>query len=490
MNILEVRGLNKHFGGLRAVRDLSFDVVQGEVLGLIGPNGSGKSTTLSLLMGIVKADAGSSMKLDGRELCGLETYQIARYGLSMVFQHSRPLMRQTILENIEVALLPDRLSQLATPRGIYEKAHALGVRVGLGSDLQKRPGELPYASLRRLELARAIAREPKLCLLDEPFAGLAPRETEEFSELIDTLRREGWSLILVDHNVQAVAKLVDRLVVMNSGAKIAEGEAAEIVRDPEVRQVYFGRPDDDSGMERERTEGKVSRLPALDVAIDEVRYGSAVALHDVHISAQAGEFVSVVGLNGAGKTTLFDAIMGFKDFQGHIRFEGKDIGGSSTAAVSNLGLSLCPETRELFRYMTVKENLEMGGHALSSGMLKTQIERIIYLFPRLGERLQQQAMTLSGGEQQMLTIGRALMRQPKILLLDEPTLGLAPLINQHISDAMFRLQSETELTIILAEQNLTFALKHSNRIYFLQTGEIRWSGPSGKFMAEVGENIL
>lgn len=490
MSTLEVRGLSKHFGGLRAVDALSFDVSKGEVLGLIGPNGSGKSTTLSLLMGIVKPDFGSSIKLDNIELCGLETYEIARLGVSMVFQHSRPLMRQTVLENIQVALLPNRLLQLSTPKEVHEKSRLLGIRVGLGDVLAKKPDELPYASLRRLELAKAIAREPKLCLLDEPFAGLAPRETDEFSQLIDSLRQDGWTLILVDHNVQAVSRLVDRLVVMNSGVKIAEGQASQVVRDPEVREVYFGHSNETGSSPVQRVTADVGKPVELRVSIEDVHYGNAVALRDVNIEIHSGEFVSVVGLNGAGKTTLFNSILGFKSYRGNIDFEGCNIKGCSPAQISNLGLSLCPETRELFRNLTVKENLEMGGHALDHSALKEQIEHVVYLFPRLGERMQQQAGTLSGGEQQMLTIGRALMRRPKLLLLDEPTLGLAPLINQHISDAMYRLQSENDLTIFLAEQNLTFALNHSSRIYLLQTGMIRWSGEAGRFMEEVGQDIL
>ncbi len=159
--MLDVHGLTKRFGGLVAVKDISFQVRPGEILGLIGPNGSGKSTVMKLVMGIERPNAGA-VALDGVDVAGWPTHRIARQGVGIVFQHSRPLHRQTVLENIKLALLPDSLFRLAADPGVDGQARAIAERVGLGDVLDRRPPTLPFADLRRLEMAKALARDPKV----------------------------------------------------------------------------------------------------------------------------------------------------------------------------------------------------------------------------------------------------------------------------------------------------------------------------------------
>ena len=169
--VLAVRGLTKRFGGLTAVKNLAFDLRPGEILGLIGPNGSGKSTAMKSVMGIERPTDGEVV-FEGEDIAGLPAHKIARKGFGMVFQHSRPLNRQTVLENIMVALLPDSLFMLFPDKALTERAKWIAERVGLGAVMHRRPPTLPFADLRRLELAKAIARDPKVVLVDEPFAGL------------------------------------------------------------------------------------------------------------------------------------------------------------------------------------------------------------------------------------------------------------------------------------------------------------------------------
>ncbi len=488
MSILEVAGVSKRFGGLQAVDDMSYAVEQGEILGLIGPNGSGKSTTLSIAMGIAPPDKGS-IRLQGREIAGWRTHAIAKAGMTMVFQHSRPLRRQSVLENIQLALLPDTVLQLATGKDVRAKATAVARRVGLEHVVDELPGALAFADLRRLEVAKALASDPAVILLDEPFAGLAPRETEEFSRLILAMRDAGCAVVLVDHNVKAVAGLVDRIAVMHAGKKIFEGTPREVTRSERVREVYFGKSLDAAGQMPARDSGEDGQC-LLQAVVESVHYGQSEALRDVDLTVNEGEFVSVVGLNGAGKTTLLNAILGFVGYRGDITFDGHSLHGMNPGDVAMSGIALCPETRELFAYMSVRENLEMGAHALPAAERKEELDRVFDLFPRLRERSGQNAHTLSGGEQQMLTIGRALMQKPRLLILDEPTLGLAPLVLEDISKVLDTLQSQSRLTVLLTEQNLTFSLKHSHRIYLLETGSVRWTGPADRFIAEVGEDIL
>ena len=227
--MLEVSKLTKRFGGLVAVKDLSFSIGPGEILGLIGPNGSGKSTAMKAILGIEPPSAGS-IKLDGIELAGLPAHKIARLGVGLVFQHSRPLNRQTVLENIKVALLPDKLTQLFAGSDVDARARAIAGRVGLAGVVDRKPPTLAFADLRRLELAKAIARQPKLVMVDEPFAGLTASEVAAFSDLIREFRADGHAVLLVDHNVKGVAALVDRVLAMYLGEWIAEGAAADVMQ--------------------------------------------------------------------------------------------------------------------------------------------------------------------------------------------------------------------------------------------------------------------
>src|SRR6202050_3312041 len=167
---LDVAGLTKRFGGLVAVKDMALRVEGGKILGLIGPNGSGKSTVMKLIMGIERPDAGS-VRIGGVEVAGWPSHKIARLGAGIVFQHSRPLHRQTVLENIKLALLPDKLTRLFTDPETDARARAIADRVGLGAVLDRRPATLAFADLRKIEIAKAIARDPKVLLIDEPFAG-------------------------------------------------------------------------------------------------------------------------------------------------------------------------------------------------------------------------------------------------------------------------------------------------------------------------------
>ena len=211
---------------------------------------------------------------------------------------------------------------------------------------------------------------------------------------------------------------------------------------------------------------------------------------NVSIHVHQGEFVSVVGLNGAGKTTLFNTISGFLPYTGKIVRDGEKLRGTSPARIARSGIVQCPESRELFGEMSVRENLDLGGQHLSNEDKDKQLAWLFELFPILKERQSQIAQTLSGGEQQMLAIGRALMMQPKILILDEPTLGLAPVILEQLSKALEKLRQTTPITVLLGEQNVTFALPHADRVYVLEHARIVWEGDPGRFAAEAGEGYL
>lgn len=238
MNILELERLKKSFGGLVAVNSLSFAVEEGEILGFIGPNGAGKTTVFNLIMGSLRPDSGRII-FRGREITGLRTYRVVNGGIARVFQLSRFLRHKTVFENIEISTIQNRIFAREDRRARERRVLQAAELVGLGEELAKLPPALPHASLRRLEIAKAIATDPQLLLLDEPFAGLSTGEVEEVSEVIAKFRDSGRTVVLVDHNMRGVMRLVERVVVICFGEKLAEGTPAEVAADRRVQEAYL-----------------------------------------------------------------------------------------------------------------------------------------------------------------------------------------------------------------------------------------------------------
>lgn len=224
-------------------------------------------------------------------------------------------------------------------------------------------------------------------------------------------------------------------------------------------------------------------LEAKDIV---VHYGPLEAVRNVSFKVDAGEIVALVGSNGAGKSTILKALMGLKSLsRGSLHLGGESIGDTNAARRVGMGIALSPEGRRLFPRMTVLENLQVGAHTVKSAMArKRALEQVYALFPRVAERYKQMAGSLSGGEQQMVAIGRAMMSQPKILMLDEPSLGIAPKIIAEIALAIQRLNRETKISVILVEQNARLALQLAKNAYVFEQGAVIRSGSGEELLAD------
>ncbi|MEJ0069013.1 MAG: ATP-binding cassette domain-containing protein [Pseudomonadota bacterium] len=352
---------------------------------------------------------------------------------------------------------------------------------------------LPAGEQRLLAIARALATDAGWLILDEPGAGLDETEKLALAQVIRTLQRRGKSILFVDHDMALVGSLAERLLVLDRGELIADGAPDQVRAAPRVVSAYLGvKP------RRSAAPDPVATRPPtlLEATGLSVSYGGVRALQRVSVRIGRGELVSVIGANGAGKSTLMKGLTGMVvPIAGSIHLAHAEITGLRPAERVRRGLSLVPEGRELFGSLTVQENLMIGAYGRSGRWMRclpmralaargepaAALDRIYGMFPRLRERRDQLAGSLSGGEGQMLAIGRALMNRPTLLLLDEPSLGLAPQVIEEILDALLMLR-RGGLAILLVEQNARTALEIADYAYVLETGRLIAEGPGRQLL--------
>jgi ABC-type branched-subunit amino acid transport system ATPase component len=489
--LLETAGLTRRFGGLVAVDDLALKIEEGSIWAIIGPNGAGKTTAFNVVTGFL-SPSGGSVRYAGRDITGQPAHRLVEQGIARTFQNIRLFPLMTALENVvtgaHVRLKSHPLGAiLALPSSRREELEAeragmaLLERVGLAAEADTLAGELPYGSQRRLEIARALASKPRLLLLDEPAAGANPYESAVLARLIRDIRDSGVTVVLIEHDMSVVMRLSDGITVLDHGRKLAEGTPETIRDDDRVIEAYLGR---DSGADTRRAAAPVAGArSALELQGLEVSYGAIAAVKGIDLGVDEGEVITLIGANGAGKSTSLKAIAGVvRPRAGAIRLFGERVTDAGAEAMVGRGVVLVPEGRQIFGRMSVHENLLMGAHQRSDGPEVAQdVDYVFGLFPVLRERRDQFGGTLSGGEQQMLAIGRALMARPRILMLDEPSLGLSPVLVQQVFEIIARLRDEGR-TILLVEQNARMALSVANRGYVIQTGRIVLHGSAAMLL--------
>lgn len=477
---LDVTDLSIAFGGVRAVQNVSFTAQPGHVTSVIGPNGAGKTSALNLLCGFYRPTSGT-VKLGDRDLTGLSSHTLARLGVARTFQTTQLFGSLTIVENTLLAETAGKLGGIVSPLRNPESerfARSLLRFAGVDGDLDRPAESLPHGEKRLVEIARSLALRPKVLLLDEPAAGLSKGDKQRLSTLLRRIADLGVAVIIVEHDMPMIMSLSDHIVVLDGGKRIAVGEPAAIRNDPLVRKAYLG--DATAKEQQHRPPRQASSETMLEIKKLDAFYGLSQALENIDVVVANGEAIAVLGANGAGKTTLMRSIAGLEPPKatGEIRLSDKRIDNLPAHARARIGVVLVPEGRQVFPELTVRQNLQLGAYARTGIDLEAEVEAMLQRFPRLNQRIDHRAGLLSGGEQQMLAVARGLLTSPKVLMLDEPSLGLAPLVVDELFASFERLRVEG-MTLIVVDQMAGHALAVADRAYLLETGAIVKSGTAG-----------
>ena len=484
MALLEARGLTISFGGHAAVDDVDLDVARGCVTGLIGPNGAGKTTIFNAITGLQEVDRGT-LTLDGRDITHETPRRRARLGIARTFQQLEVFGSLSARENILVAAEIRRRWARDLHADPDHDADVIVDRVGLRAVADDRADMLPTGLARLCELGRALAARPQLLLLDEPASGLSDRETERFAALLRSLVAEGMAVLLVEHDVGLVMEVSASVHVLDYGTLLSVGTPAEVRRDQAVLDAYLGdgstrahriparaRQPDPRDEQQPAQASRVRRL--VPGASRTAAYGKIQVLHGIDLAVPRGDVVALLGPNGAGKSTTLKVASGqMTPSGGCIHLGGRHVNGAAGHALARIGLCAIPEGRGVFPNLTVRENLVMATY---TGFPLGPIEERTYaFFPRLEQRRSQLAGTLSGGEQRMLAMARALVTEPAALLLDEMSMGLAPLVVEELYGLVADV-AQSGVSILVVEQFAHIVLGVADFAVVMVQGRITAAG--------------
>ena len=476
--LLAASGVSKHFDDFVAVDRVSIELAHGRLHALIGPNGAGKTTLFNLLSGMYPAEGGSLAYRDA-PLGARTPDAFAGLGIARSFQITNLFPALTVRENLRLGIQAHAAERFNPWRSkdtldhVNQETSALIRFLGLQGVEEAEVANLSYGGQRLMEIGMALTARPRLLLLDEPLAGLAAAERERIVAMIRQLSRH-MGVLLVEHDIDRVFEFAGRITAMANGAVLVEGDAATVAANRQVQEVYLGSGRKIvMGARTRAVEGKVL------LALDSVNtfYGKSHILHDVSLEVRANQVTALLGRNGAGKSSVIKTIMGIvAPASGTIRFADNPISGLTPEAIARAGIGLVPQGRRLFPGLSVAENLKLGALSRQRGSgVHWSEERIFGYFPRIRDKLGTKADLLSGGEQQMVAIARALSGNVKLLLLDEPFEGLAPAVVEEVFKSLDQLRHD--IAILIVEHDLDLVLALADHAYVLDRGHVSHAGP-------------
>ncbi|ABW12631.1 ABC transporter related [Parafrankia sp. EAN1pec] len=537
---LECVGATVRFGGLVAVDSVDLTVPRGSIVGLVGPNGAGKSTLFGVLSGLLRPARGKVL-LDGEDVTHTSAQERATRGLARTFQHPELFGSLTVRDHLVLAHRARHAkrrvwSDLFTAGSLRparseenEKVDELLELLGLTEIAHRCAVGLPLGTARLLEFGRALASDPTVLLLDEPSSGLDSAETEQMEGVLQRATSErGISALLVEHDVELVMRLSSAVYVLDFGRLIASGPPDEIRASPAVRAAYLGEEltsadsaDDDGAPDSELAAGAALSaaavspagrpVPAADkgapgeaeVAGDPagrvlltvegltVRYGEALALDGVSFTLGTGRALAVLGVNGAGKSSLARAVSGLvPPTAGRVVLAGEEVTSWQPHRIRRAAMVHLPEGRGVFRGLSVIDNLRMAAAAVDGRRARREaVDLALEIFPVFAARRRQLAGLLSGGEQQMLSLARALATSPRLVIADELSLGLAPKMVDLVFDGLAQAR-QAGVAVIMIEQYVHRALDFADDCLVLQRGTVAWQGSAAGARGEVLRHYL
>lgn len=518
--ILETTDLTKKFGELLANDGISLGVERGEVHGIIGPNGSGKSTFFNTVTGFYDADGGS-VYFDGTDITAMDPDAIARTGLGRTFQIASPFADLTVRENLLSVYTAGLGSGLRISDEKRVRARAILEQLEIEHIADHEASDISGGQQKLLELGRILMLDPSCILLDEPTAGVNPALQARILEHLRELNEEGRTFVIIEHDMSIISGLTDRVTVLNQGQIVMQGDFETVTSDERVREAYLGeqtdpdadlgdalkhttgsKPDDESdggspadtlvGVAATGNSGSTTRAATATGATMRKQlvaenistgYGNHTVIEDVSVQSHDG-ITCVFGPNGSGKSTLLKALVGAVPvWSGSMTYGETDITGTNAHQNLEHGMVMLPQDGGIFGNLTVRENLLLGGYRGDRSNRSQRIETVLDAFPALEDKLEAKGNSLSGGQQMMLSFGRAMITGSDLFLLDEPSAGLAPSLVDDVFE-MTEMLVDQGAQVILVEQNVREALHIADYVYILAQGQLQFDGPARELLDE------
>ena len=468
---LSARGVHTRFGGVQVLDGVDVDLEAGRITGLIGPNGAGKTTLVDVLLGLAPHSEGT-VALDGARIDKLSTHERARLGIARTFQSLELFDDLSVHENLLVA---------AESRGVSaDEVEATLERLGLEALRDRVAGALSPSERKTAGLGRALASAPSVLLLDEPAAGLDPDERRVLGSAIRAVAETGVAVLLVDHDLDLVLDVCDRVVVLDLGIVIYDGDPAGVRTDERVAAAYLGTATAEparAGSAGTTAPPVVQVAPVVQVEGLAAGYGQGAVIRDIDLFVGAGEAVALLGPNGAGKTTLLAALAGaVPSVTGTAQVLGRPL--SRPHRMARRGVATVFQDHRVMASLTVAENLRLARRSADD-----EAEALAAV-PALEPLLARLAGELSGGQQQLLSIARAMAAAPRLLLVDEVSLGLSPIAARDVLATLDRWRRRCGATVVFAEQHVVQALEFADRAYVLAAGRIALTGGGAELAAD------